>query len=245
MALDALSFKAKIEAVEDGAEAYAFHVQSIETEKQKGIEESRKNNTENQKLRKYKMALEKLGFEGDEAALDTYVDQMSELKNKATAAEQTKLSLDEVNTKLHELQTNFTKSQTDLAAERQRATELKIGSDKKAIKAKLVENLTGKVYGHDFVADGLINSNQVVLGDNDQIFWKDGENQIPLEDGLKKFIETRADIVINATRPGANSTPTSVNPGAKFSPEQLESMSQADIKANLADVKASLGITTK
>jgi len=242
MALDAAQFKAAIEALSNGSDLLNFHVSAVEAEKSRGIEESRKANAEAQALRRYKIALEKLpGFDKD-ADLDKFVDSIKTVTTKAGEADNTKLSLDQVVAELNKLRTDYTKTTAELAAEKARADEIKADSIKKTLRSKLVPALAEKIYGHDFVADHLITTGAVVLGDDESVQFVDGDKRIDMAAGLQRLLTGRPDIVKNSSRPGAGTAPPSGQGAKKFTPEQIQGMSKAEITANLADVKASLGI---
>ena len=82
------------------------------------------------------------------------------------------------------------------------------------------------------------------LADDESVVFKSGDKTIDLNAGVAKLLETRTDIVRNGQKPGASTPPPQGRSGQKYTQEQINSMSREDIKANLADVKASLGITT-
>lgn len=243
MALDASSFKVLLEGLPNGSEALAYHVGAVEAEKQRGIEESRKANAEAQALRKFKIAIEKLGFNKD-GDLDEFMTNLKLATEKASQTDAAKMTVEQITAELTKLKTDFSKTQTELAAERQRAEEIKRDATRKTLKAKLVSVLSDKVYGHDFVADGLINSGAVVLGDNDTVEFVDGDKRVDLDTGLRRLTEQRPDIVKNTQRPGAGSAAPATSGQKKYTIEQLQTLSKDDIRANLKDVKASLGITT-
>lgn len=243
MPMDTSSFKAAIEALPNGQELYGYHVQSVEAEKQRGIEESRKANNEAQNLRRFKIALEKIGYQKD-TDVDAFVDTLKVATTKAGEADQAKMSLEQVVKELNTLKNDYTKTSTELAAEKQRADELKLNATKKTLKSKLADVLRDRVYGHDFVIDSLITNGEVSLADDESVVFKSGDKTIDLNAGVAKLLETRTDIVRNGQKPGASTPPPQGRSGQKYTQEQINSMSREDIKANLADVKASLGITT-
>ena len=243
MALDATQFKTAIEGLPNGSELLAYHVGAVEAEKQRGIEESRKANSEAQNLRRFKIAVEKLGYQKD-ADLEEFMGGLKVATEKAGQADQAKMSLEQLTQELSKLKTDFTKTSTELVAERQRADEIKQNSIRRTLKSKLTDVLRDKVYGADFVVDSLITSGQVSLADDESVTFVDGTNKLGLEQGIQKLLETRSDIVKNTQRPGASSTAPAGKPVARYTQEQINSMSKDDIRANLKDIKASLGISS-
>jgi hypothetical protein len=240
--MNASDFKAHLEALENGKDLYEFYVSSVETEKQRGISEVRERNKEAESLRKFKIAFEKLGFNKESDELDSYVETLKTSKSKASEADSTKLTLGEVNSELAALRDKFLAAQNELNTERKRASESALEAKKKALKLKLNTALNDKVYGPDFVADTLINDGKVDL-EGDTVFFKEGDAKVAFEDGIKKLLEVRTDILKNTQKGGAQSAPQQGSTNKKFSMEQIESMSKEDIKANLKDIKSSLGIT--
>jgi hypothetical protein len=241
--MDANEFKTKLEALQDGKDLYEFHVGLVNKERETGIKEKSDANKEAQNLRKYKIALEKLGFNKDSDELDAYIETLKASSFKAKEADNTKLTLDSVNSELAALRDKFLSAQNELTSEKKRAAEIALEVKKKTLKSKLTDSLRDKVYGHDFVADALINDNKVDL-ENDTVFFKEGEAKVAFDDGIKKLLETRTDILKNGQKGGANSSPQSNTETKKYSIDQINGMSKEDIKANLKDVKASLGIKT-
>lgn len=243
MALDATQFKQTIEALTNGSDLFSYHIGAVESEKQRGIEESRKANAEAQNLRRYKIAIEKLGYNKD-ADLDEFMSSLKVATEKAGQADQAKMSLEQITQELTKLKSDFSKTSTELVAERQRADEIKQNAMKRTLKSKLVDQLRDKVYGPDFVVDSLITSGQVVLGDDESVQFIDGTNKLSLEQGIQKLLETRSDIVKNSQRPGASSTAPAGTTQVKYTQDQINLMSKDDIRANLKDIKASLGISS-
>lgn len=240
--MNASEFKARLEALDGGKDLYEFYVTSVESEKQRGITEVRDRNKEAESLRKYKIALEKLGFNKGSDELDSYIEVLKSEKTKASEADSTKITLENVNSQLSELQNKFAMAQNELSTERKRTSEVALEAKKKSLKSKLSDVLRDKVYGHDFVADSLINDGKVDM-DGENVFFKDGEAKVSFDDGIKKLLEARVDILKNTQKGGAGSNPNTNGSSKNFSIDQISSMSKEDVKVNLKDIKASLGIT--
>ena len=242
MALDAGSFKVAIEALPNGSELMAYHVSAVEAEKTRGIDESRKANAEAQNLRRFKIAVEKLGYQKDQD-LDAFMDTLKVATTKAADADTAKLTLEQVTAELNKLKADYSKTVTELGAEKERAQEIQTQAIRRTLKSKLVSLLEPKVYGHDYVADSLINDGRVALGDNETLEFVDGDKRVNANEGLRRLLEQRTDIVKNGQRPGAGTAAPTGGTSQKFTLEQIQAMDKATIRANLPDVKASLGIT--
>jgi len=239
--MDSAKFKAQLEALENGKELYEFYINAVETEKQRGISEVRERNKEAEGLRKFKIAFEKLGFNKDDS-LDDYIENLKKSAEKAKDADSAKLTLESVNSELSNLRKKFELTANELASEKKAKEAIALENKRKSLKLKLTDALKDKVYGHDFVADSLINDGKVDI-DKDEVYFKEGENKVAFNDGILKLLEERQDIIKNVQRGGAGSNPTTKDTGKKYTFEQIEKMSKDDIKANMADIKASLGIT--
>ncbi len=99
-------FKAALEGLENGSELLEFFVSSVNSEKERGIAERRAANKEAQNLRKFKLALEKLGFDREETELDTYIEGLlGKLDDKAGPTS-------ELQKQLQKLQREFATTQT-------------------------------------------------------------------------------------------------------------------------------------
>jgi len=244
MPIELKEFKEKVESL--GPEFFEFYTTAVQAEQQRGISEKSAANREAQGMRQYKLALEKLGFNKESDELEAFIETLRSSTSKAKEADTQKLTLDQLSAELLKLQDSFGKTQTELATERKKSEELKLSSTRKTLKSKLSEALRDKVYGHDFVADSLINDGKVTLGDDDIVSFIEGDTKISYEDGIKKLLESRTDILKNSQRPGAGTAPNQQSKGTqKYTFEQLASMSKEDVKANLTDIKASLGIDSQ
>lgn len=199
--------RAFLEKQEGGAEYVEAIVSSIEAEKQRGILESQKSNKEAQNLRKFKIALEGLGFNQEEHQLEDFITTLKTSKEEASESKKTKTTLESISKDFENLKKNFDASQLELAKERKLAQELK----QKNINSKLKEVLSLKlgqtIYGADLIIDSLITTGKVSVDENENPIFKDGEKIITIDDGVKQFIEARPDLVKNKQNPGASSQP--------------------------------------
>lgn len=235
-------FRTAVAGLENADDLMEFFVSQVEVEKSRGISEKQKVNREASNLRRFKLAMEKLGYT-DETDLEAFTLAMTEAKEAGQAVKDSGLKSNEVSDltkQLQKLQKDFATTKTQLDDERKAAVELKTRADKNQIKAKLIEALKEKVYGHDLLADSLINNGQVAL-EAEEVVFIDGENRVGFDEGLKGLLDKRTDILKNTQKGGAGSTPKTLDKKT-FTREQIEGMSKEDVKANLADVKAALGI---
>lgn len=214
--MDAAQFRALLEALPNGSEALDFHISSIEAEKSRGITEVNRRNKENEGLRKFKQAFENLGYDGT-TDLNEYANS---LKATTESVSQKDGILGDLQNKVKRLEGDFSKTQAELAAERQAAAELKLKAKQSALKGVMIESLKDKVYGHDFVINDLIQSGRVDLVEDKPVFVNDDKTTVPFEDGVKKLLESRPDIVKNTQRPGGGAQPNGGNPSGPQSDDQ-------------------------
>jgi len=219
------------------ADVLDFVVRSVETEKSTGIDRHRKANKEAEGLRKtlgsLKEKLSDLGYE-DDGDLDEFFDTLKKSKTEAP----------ESNKELKKLTKQLADLKTQLDQKTAAESELRDRSKKLRIKNQLGKDLSDKVYAHDYVIDGLINNKQIDIDeDGETVVWMDGDNRVPYDKGLKSFIEKNASLVKNQMKAGAQTTAAqgSSTPG-KLTPEQLSAMSPAEVAANIAVVRESLGL---
>ena len=214
--MDAAQFRALLEALPNGSEALDFHISSIEAEKSRGITEVNRRNKENEGLRKFKQAFENLGYDGT-TDLNEYANS---LKATTESVSQKDGILGDLQNKVKRLEGDFSKTQAELAAERQAAAELKLKAKHSALKGVMIESLKDKVYGHDFVINDLIQSGRVDLVEDKPVFVNDDKTTVPFEDGVNKLLESRPDIVKNTQRPGGGAQPNGGNPSGPQSDDQ-------------------------
>jgi hypothetical protein len=217
----------QLEAVDGkGKELAESVVNLIESEKQRGILETNKRNKENQNLRKFKQSFEALGYSED-TDLDGFTADLVKKVNKPVSEDiSSKLTLKTLNDQIQKLT-------ADLDSERK-------VSKTKTITAKLTQSLTDKVYGADLLIKSLISDNQVDL-QNDNVVFKNGENYVGFDDGIKNLLELRKDIVKNVqvggskTNPASNDMPKNIN-------DLIANGTTEQIQANLAEIKKSLNL---
>jgi len=230
-------FKKALEALENGSELIEYHTTAVLSEKNRGIEESRKGNKENQNLRKFKTALESLGYDG-ESDLQEFVDTLTATVEGKTTQGNTELS--ELQKKISKLTRDFESSQGELKTEREQRASLQQQNKIKTIEAKLSPKLNEEFYGGQFMIKALLADGIVDLDDSGEVLFKQGDKTMKLDDGIRWLSETHADARRNKQAPGANSTANTQTNRPKYSTEQLKNMSPAEIAADIANVNASV-----
>ncbi len=219
-----------------------FVVGQIEKEKTTGIDSRRKANREaeglREKLKKVQASLTELGYpEEEDADLEGFLEG---LKTKVKSSTQ---SESETQKAVKKLQNQLKTLETQLAEKTKAEQDLRLKATVSRIKEALTKSLGDKIYGPGFVIDSLIASGAVALDDAEQVVWKNGDQSVPYETGLKTWIDKNPDVVKNQQKAGSASAAAQGPAQRKFTIEQMQGMSKDDIKANLKDIKQSLGIT--
>lgn len=217
------------------AEILEFINASIEEERQLGIKLKGKANSEAHSLRRWKQAVEAAGYDAeDPEGIQAWVE--SKIKPVVSQTPEDGAP----NPEIEKLRKEFAKAQKALDEERANAAKIKETADRRQIKAKLVEALRDKVYGHDLLADNLINGRQVKLADDESVVFVSGEDELEFDKGVKKLLESRPDLLKNTQVPGARSSSRPNSAAVKYSMEKIKSMTQEEIAADMENVKASL-----
>ncbi len=218
------------------AEILEYVASAVEAEKQTGITLKRKANAEAHGLRKWKQAVESVGFEADDPeGLQAWIEEKIK---KAPPPDP-----NAPNPEVEKLRKEFAKATKALEDEKANAAKIKLTADRRAIKAKLVEALREKVYGHDILAENLINSNAVKLAEDESVVFVNGDDEMEFTAGVKKLLESRPDLLKNNQVPGAQSK-TKPNGGAaqRYTIEQIKTMTPEQIAADMDNVKASMAL---
>lgn len=200
-------FRSALEALPEGAgeELINFHLSQVDSERQRGITETSKRNKENESLRKFKLAFENLGYDGETDLTEFTMN----LKTEKEQVETKDVTLKDLQSQLQKLTGDFQKTQTELTTERQTATELKTKAKREKIRGTMIGTLQDRVYGSDFLINDLIGSGKVDLDENEKVvFVQEDQSMIPMDDGIKALLEARPDIVKNTQKPGASSQPS-------------------------------------
>ena len=212
-------------------EIVGFVNAQVEAEKQQGIATHRKANNEAQGLRKWKTAMETVGYQGEPDGIEEW------LAEKTKAQPEKKGGPDP---EIEKLRREFKKAQEALVEAQGKAAAIKAASDKRAIKAKIADALRDKVYAHDLLADSLIANGMVKLTEDEQVVFVKGDDEIEFNTGVKQLLESRPDLVKNTQAPGARSNGRPVQGTPVYTFDRLKGMTQAEMVANMADIDASL-----
>ena len=221
--------KAALEAAKVKSEVIDSVVTLIEEEKQRGISTASKKNKEAEGLRKFKLAMESLGYDGV-GDLDQFTSSVISKTKPDDGG--TSLTLKALNTKIQTLESS-------LKTEKERADKASFQARNKTIQSKLTSLLSDKVYAHDLLIKDLINDGRVDL-DGENIIFKNGDEISDCDTGLKKLLESRKDIVKTTQSAGSGSKPGQQIPNDIN--EILNSKDTNTIANNIDKVKQYYGI---
>jgi hypothetical protein len=215
--------KGKLESAKLG-DLYGDVVEHIEKEKKTGIDAASELRQEAAKLRKHKIALEKLSPLLGIISPDEVEGKLAEIEEKLKSAGKAKGSETEL-AKLTGKLDEFSRKFDELGAKEKRTRMT-------ALKARLTADLKDKVHAADFVVDSLINSNAVDFAeDGDSIVWRDGETVMDYKSGTEKFLSERKEILKNTQSGGSGSNTNNRLPSGKpiYTQESLKGLSGKEI----------------
>lgn len=229
-------FEAAIAKLDNKDEILEFFTSSVDAEKNKAIEDHRVKNKENQQLKEnlkgLKSLLAEIGWDetGDSKAFIETLKQTVAGKEELEAG---------ANKEVQALRKSLEKIQNDLKAEQDQRVALQ-----RQNKIKTLENtLTSKMQdliGHNFIIKSMIADGAVDVDDNGEVVFKEGDDVIKLDDGLKKFVAKHPELKKNSQVAGSGSRPNgSGNTKVKYTKEQLDSMTQEQAAADITNYNES------
>ena len=231
-------FRAAIEKLENGAELLEFHTAQVMAEKNRGIDTAKVKNHENQRLKAFQKAFEKLGFDKDDTEIDGFVEslvaKMDETANKGNT------QFTELQKTLTKLQKDFDKTQKELGTEREQKTQLEKQNRQRTIESKLLPKLQEDFYGANFIVKALLSDGAVDLDESGEVVFKKGDQVLSMADGLKTIAEQNTDARKNKQTGGAGSSASTQKNSPKYSLEQIKAMSPEQMKVNISDVNDSM-----
>lgn len=179
-------------------------VAAIESEKTKGIDESRKKGNE---IKKHLTDLNKLKDTLKELELDPDGDlseQISSLKTKINSG----ATSDEVTKQIKSLQKQVETLTGNLTEKERIAQEKSAKLARQTLTNALTKALGEKVYASEHVIANLIHSGKVKLGDDEEtVLFVDGESELEFSKGVESFLKGNPGIVKNSQNPGGGSKP--------------------------------------
>lgn len=199
-----------LEALEGGSEFLeaidAKLTKDVDTEKQRGITEKKKVDSEAKSLRdRLKKVTEPLGLDPESDDFDTQVGEYKTLKEKGVVKPNVQTAPEFV-----QLKKDFDKLNADLKVRADKETAQRDKAIKAQKRAALTKAMTEKKVIPEFMDDLLIAlDGRVLVDDDDNVTWKgeaEGET-FTVEDGLGKFLEKKANYVANSQNPGGGGGP--------------------------------------
>jgi Mn-dependent DtxR family transcriptional regulator len=205
----------------------------VEAEKNKGIEEKRKVNSEAEGLRKRFKTLESSiidagivipEIEKDGKKMFDYESLSSVLKESIKAKEKNPQNENEIQNLRNQLK--------EFSVFKQKYEETTEKVKKKTLESELSKAFNddsgnSKIFGKEEVVKNLIYEGLVDLDESEKLIWKKGENSVSLEEGIKAFLEERKDLVKTNVKTGSGGGGT----GGKTTNDR-QAMRDANLKAS-------------
>lgn len=204
--------KEALEAIDGGDVLYQNVLDSIDAEKTKGIQIANKANSEAHKFRKYKSTVESLGFNPEEADLDSWSSNIKETISNSTEYQQKLKELPAKNKELDELKTTVNNLNSKL-----------IEKENAVLASRLGKRLGENLYSADLHAKDLVNSKKVKLGDDgESIFFVNGDEEIDFDTGITDYIEKHSSDKRNTQRSGSGSSSDGEGDEGNNKPDDME-----------------------
>jgi len=192
---------------ETAAQGKQVILDAIEAEKNKGITSYQSKDKE---VLKYKAAVKKLGYSKEEVdGLDAFIESLA---SKSASADGKDVTIAELKSNI----TSITKRLDDEAAEKTALAE-KHGNTRAQM--ELQKSIGDKFVGADTIIENLLLSKRVSVVD-DKVVFKDGENIVTFEDGVKALEEKYKGQIKSNQAGGANTT----QGGSGLPPKKLNEM---------------------
>ncbi len=197
----------------------------VNSEKTKGQQAYKKKDKE---VLKYKSVIKELGFDNDEGDVSSFV---SGIKDKLTNTDKNKSKYAQMSEKLDDVLGELNK-------ERDASKRLRQSNIKEKITNKLTKSIGDKLYGANYVIESLVTSGKVAMDEDNNIYFKDGDDVVTFDKGVAKVLEDNKDMQKVSQNKGTGKPGGDTTGGL-----DLDEMSVDDILANLDDVKKQVGMT--
>jgi hypothetical protein len=238
--MDALEFRKALEALENGSELVSFFENAVSAEKNRGINEYRSVNS---RLKKYKEALDRLGYDGV-ADVDEFTSTLLDTVECKTTQGSTELS--ELQSNLKKLQRSFEQAQGELKVERDQRESLQKQNKIKTIEGKMIPKLNEDLYGAQYVVKSLIADGVLDMDENGEIILKNGDQVLTYEDGVKHILNTNTDARRNKQVAGAGTSGTNGTKGkVTYTMDQIKNMTPEEYAANAAELNKAVNELSK
>lgn len=225
-----------IENLENKDSLVEFVDSSVNSEKEKWSTEHKNKNKENQQLKDslkgLKTLLTDLGWE-DSSDPKEFIDS---LKQKVSGKEELEAGASK---EVQALRKSLEKIQNDLKTEQEQRSSLQKQNKIKTLESTLTSKMADLI-GHNFVIKSWIADNAVDLDENGEVVFKDGDETVKLDDGIKKFVSDHPELRKNSQVPGSGSRPNgNSNSKVKYTKEQVDSMSGEEAAQDIANYNTS------
>ena len=194
------------------------------TEKNKARDEADKNLAEMNKI------LEKLNLRGNEdvdASLDSMVESLKAMQSAGNDPRQLGLQMKSLQKQVKELTDKYDASE-------KRAKEEHDQRVRTAVRSKVMDALTqGKAVKPDAMYKIL--EGNITIDENDNAFYKNGEEEVSLEDGVAQWLKDNQWAVKTETQTGAGGGTNAARQNT-YTMEDLKNMTPAEINAHWGEI---------
>jgi hypothetical protein len=235
MTISQEEFRQALEGLDNSEELLEYHNSAVLSEKNRGVEQNRKNNKQNQNLQQYKRFVEELGWDG-QTSLEEFKESLTENDSKSSG------EIQDLNKNLLKLQKEFEKSQVQLQQEREQRANLEKVNKIKTIESTLSPKLSDKFYGSNFMIKALLADGAVDLDENGNVVFKKDDDLLNIDEGIKWLSDTHSDARKNLQRGGIGSNPTGISAKTKYTLDQIKAMTPQQIADDVSEVNKSMAI---
>ena len=196
---------------------------AIDSEKSRGIDETRKKSQSVQKymteLNRLKDIIRNSGLDPDEDIEEQITSLKDGLREKPKSdLERQVLTL-----------TKQVKFLTDGMVEKTKEAETEKGKYRNTKLTQVLGSSIGeKIHATDFVIRGLIRDGKVKLDEDENVVWVEGENEIEFGKGVDTFLKANNTIVKTQQTPGTGSSPGTGRSAKTMARAEFDNLGPAD-----------------
>ncbi len=230
-------FLKTIEKLENKDALLEFVTSTVDSEKEKWTTEHRVKNNENKQLKEnlasLKTLLADLGWD-ESGDAKTFIETLKQTVSGKQELEESS------NKEVTSLRKALEKIQKDLKDEQDQRATLQKQNKIKTLESTLTSKM-GDFLGNNFIIKSWIADGAVDLDDNGEVIFKEGDETVKLEDGIKKFVTAHPELKKNSQVPGSGSRPNgSKTANVKYTKEQVDSMTAEQAAGDITNYNASM-----
>jgi len=172
-----------VEQLDNAEELREAIIETIETERDRGITATRKKDKDVLKL---KATLKDLGYDKKEFdGLDSFVESTRKIKEDSTKS---KLTINSLSERVEDLINS-------LKTEREAKTQIEKQAKSKTLEAELTSAIGDKFYGSKYLIKDIIYSGSVDIDNDGSVFFKQGDNVLSFSKGIETIMDKNKDML--------------------------------------------------